>query len=170
MTTTISASPRTLADSAPQLIQHDRIHTQRGSISRATLPDPAHLQPSLAKRRIKADRHLLSGLGRMRNTSTRRSSSKAIGKRMFFLLSGRHHMRKVVSLSYEHVPQLDKKASLVSQYRLPSFRDGFPDWIQDTNQMNSMQSKIALERVSNWQENAGMQLPSILTLLKREWY
>lgn len=79
-------------------------------------------------------------------------------------------MRKVVSLSYEHVPQLDKKASLVSQYRLPSFRDGFPDWIQDTNQMNSMQSKIALERVSNWQENAGMQLPSILTLLKSEWY
>lgn len=88
---------------------------------------------------------------------------------MFFLLSERHYMQKAVSLFYENVLQLDKKASIVSQYRLPSFRDGFSHWVEDTSHMESMQSEIALDRVRRWQENAGLQLPSISTLLKREF-
>ena len=89
---------------------------------------------------------------------------------MFFLLSERHYLQKAVSLFYENAPQLDKKALLVSQYRLPSFRDGFSHWLEDTSHMDTMQSEIPLDRVCRWQENAGLDLPSISTLLKRESY
>ena len=58
------------------------------------------------------------------NISKRRSSQKAMAKRMFFLLSQRHYMQKLAS-PYEIVLQLDKKSS--PQYRLPSFLDGFSD-------------------------------------------
>lgn len=113
---------------------------------------------------------MLSELGRARNTSIRRSSHKAMGKRIFYLLSGRHHMQKLVALPYERVLQLDKSASLVSHHRLPSFRDGFSPWIQDSGHIDSLQSEIAVDEISSGQENAGLQLPTILTLLKREWY
>lgn len=99
----------------------------------------------------------------------RRSSHKAMGKRIFFLLSKHHHMQKLLPPSYENVLLLNKKASLVSQYRLPSFRDGFSDWVQDTRQMNAMQSELAQDRVYNWLENVEMQLPGISTLLEWEW-
>ena len=170
MTTTISASPQTLADPAPQLTHHDPIYTHRGLFNRVALPNPASLPPSLAKRRTKADRCMLSELGRTRNISIRHSSHKAMRKRIFFLLSGRHHMQKLLSLSYERVLQLDKRASLVSQYRLPSFRDGFSPWIQDSGHMDSLQSEITADDVSSGREKAGSRLPTILTLLEREWY
>ncbi|KAF6230373.1 hypothetical protein HO133_004715 [Letharia lupina] len=170
MATPTSASPQTLADSAPQRTQHNSIYTPRGLFNQVTLPNPSHLQPSLAKRRTKADQRLLSEFGLSKNTPMRRSSHNAMGKRMFFLLSGHHHMQKVVPPSYEHALQLDKKALLVSQYRLPSFREGFSDWIQDTSLMDPMQSEITVDRLSRGQENSGLHLPSIVTLLKREWY
>lgn len=170
MTTTISVSPQTLVDSAPQLTKHDPIYTQHGLFNRVALPDPTHFQPSLIKRRTKADQRLLFELGRTKNTSKRRSSHKAMGRRMYFLLSGRHHMQKLVSSSYENALQLDKKVSLVSKCRLPSFRDGFSVWVQNASHMNPKPSDMTLDRVSSWQDNAGSQLPSILTLLKRDWY
>lgn len=79
-------------------------------------------------------------------------------------------MQHLVSLSYERVLQLDKEASLVSQYRLPSFRDGFSPWIQDSSHMDLLQLETAVDEISGGQENAGLQLPNILTLLRREWY
>ena len=79
-------------------------------------------------------------------------------------------MRKAWPTSCETVLQLDKKTSLVSQYRLPSFRDGFSDSVQDIGHMHPVQSEIARDRVACWQEDAGLRLPSILTLLKSEWY
>lgn len=79
-------------------------------------------------------------------------------------------MQKLVALPYERVLQLDKSASLVSHHRLPSFRDGFSPWIQDSGHIDSLQSEIAVDEISSGQENAGLQLPTILTLLKREWY
>lgn len=170
MTTTISSTPQTLADSAPQLTQHGPIYAHHSPFNRVPLPDPSHLRPTHAKRRIKADRHLLFELDRTKNASKRRSSHRAMGKRMFFLLSERHYMQKVVPLLYGKVLHLDQKASLVSQYRLPAFRDGFSHWVEDTTQMKPMQSQIALDSVSWWQENAGLQLPSISTLLKRGLY
>ena len=101
MTTTISASPQTMVDSATQLTKHDPMYSQHSLFNPVGLPDPAHLQPSLAKRRTKADRRLLFELGRTKKTSTRRSSHKAMGKRMFFRLSGRHHMQTSVPPSHE---------------------------------------------------------------------
>lgn len=169
MATTISASPQTLADSAPQLTRHDHLYNHYGLCSRVSLPDPTHLQSSLAKRRSNADRRLLFELGRSKSILTRRSSHKAMGKRMFFILSGRHHIQKLVSPSYERISQLDKKPSVVLQYRLPSFRDGFSDWALDSNHMKPIQSEIPVDTVSDWQEDAGSQLPSIPTLLKRAW-
>ena len=170
MTTTISPPPQTSADWAPQLTLHGPIYAHHGLFDRVALPDPKNLQPSLAKRRIKADRRLLFELDRTKKASKRRSSHKAMGKRIFFLLSERHYMQKAVSLFYENVLQLDKTASLVSQYRLPSFRDGFSHWVEDISHMEPMQSEIALDRVCWWQESAGLELPSISTVLKRELY
>ena len=79
-------------------------------------------------------------------------------------------MQKLVSSSHDNALQLDKKVSLVSQCRLPSFRDGFSVWVQNPGHMNPMPSDITLDRVSTWQDNAGFQLPSILTLLERDLY
>lgn len=159
-----------MADLATQLTQHGAIYTSYGLFNRVSLPDPTHLQTSIAKRRTKADRRLLFELGRTKRTSTRRSSHKAMGKRVFFLLSGRHHMQDSLLPSYENVLQLDKEASILPQYRLPSFREGFSEWAQDVSHMNPMQSEIALDKVSSWQESAGSQFPGILTLLKRQCY
>lgn len=170
MTTTISASPQTMVDSATQLTKHDPMYSQHSLFNPVGLPDPAHLQPSLAKRRTKADRRLLFELGRTKKTSTRRSSHKAMGKRMFFRLSGRHHMQTSVPPSHEDIIRLDKKVSLVSQCRLPSFRDGFSVWIQDTRHLNPIEGEIAISQGSGWEENAGLRLPSIQILLEREWY
>ena len=170
MTTTIPASPQTLADSAPQLLHHDPLHTYRAELNRMALPDPTKIQPSLAKRRSRVDRRLLFELDRTKNISKRRSSHRAMGKRIFFLLSGRHHMQKMMPPSHEIVLGLDtKSSSLVSPHRLPSFRDGFSDWVQGTGHLDTIRSKIALETVSRRQENTGLQLPSIYTTLGREW-
>lgn len=79
-------------------------------------------------------------------------------------------MQKVVPPSYENALQLDmklyKKASLVSQNGLPSFREGFSDWIQDTSHMNSVQSENAVDRLSSGHEDSALPLPSIPKLLK----
>lgn len=167
MTTTISASPQTLADSASQLSHHDPLHTHRRVFDRKTLPDPTKLQPSRAKRRTRADRRLLSELGRAENVSTRRSSLKAMAKRIFFLLSERHHMQKPVPPSCEVVLQFDNRSSsFVSHYRLPSFREGFSDWVQDTGRFDIMQSEIALYRMARRKDNAGLHLPSVCTMLR----
>ena len=80
------------------------------------------------------------------NISKRRSSHKAMAKRMFFLLSQHHHMQKSASPSYEIVLQVDKKSS--PQYRLPSFLDGFSNLVQDTGHLDSMHSQTALKGVS----------------------
>ena len=170
MTTTISSPPQTFANSAPQLTLRGPIYAHHGFFNRVALPDPTHLPPSLSKRRIKADRRLLFELDRTKKASKRRSSHKAMGKRMFFLLSERHYMQRAVSLFYENVLQLDKKASLVSQYHLPSFRDGFSHWVENTSHAEPMQPEIPLDKVLRWQESAGLQLPSISTVLKRESY
>ena len=146
MTDTLSPSPQTLTDSAPQLIHDGSLYTYLGAFCRTALPDPTHLQPSLAKRRSRADRHLLSELGHTMNISKRRSSHKAMAKRMYFLLSQRHYLQKASSPFYEIVLQLDKKSS--AQYRLPSFLDGFSDSIQDTGDLDSMHSQTALKGVS----------------------
>ena len=167
MTTTISTSPQTLTDSAPQLIHDGPLCAYLGVFRRTALPDPTRLQPSLAKRRTRADRHLLSELGRAMNISKRRSSHKAMAKRMFFLLSRHHYMQKLMSPSYEIVLQLDKKSS--PQYRLPSFLDGFSDSVRDTGHLNSVHSQAALKGVSRRQEKAGWRLPSICTIPRREW-
>ena len=79
-------------------------------------------------------------------------------------------MQNLVPLPYENRLQLDEKAPLVSQYCLPSFRDGFSHWVEDTSHMKSAHSEIALDRVCRRQEKAGLQLPSVSTLLEREWY
>ena len=79
-------------------------------------------------------------------------------------------MPKLVPPSYEIVPQLDKKPSIASQYRLPSFRDGFSDWVQDTGHLDAMRSEVALNGMPYRQENAKLQLPSIFTTLRRGWY
>ena len=72
--------------------------------------------------------------------------------------------------SHEIVLRLDSKSSsLVSPFRLPSFREGFSDWVQDNGQLDSIRSKIALNTVSKRQENTGLQLPGIVTILGREW-
>ena len=168
MTTTISASPQTLTDSAPQLIHDGPLCAYLGAFCRTALPDPTCLQPSLAKRRSRADRHLLSELGRTMNISKRRSSHKAMAKRMFFLLSQHHYMQKSASPSYEIVLQLDQKSS--PQYRLPSFLDGFSDSVQDTGHLDSMHSQTALKGVSRRQEKAELRLPSTCTIPRREWY
>ena len=80
------------------------------------------------------------------NIAKRRSSHKAMAKRMFFLLSQRHYMQKVASPSYEIALQLDEKSS--PQYRLPSFLDGFSDSVQDIGHLDSMHSQTALKGVS----------------------
>ena len=159
-----------MADSAPQLNQQGPKYTAHRLSNRVVLPDPTHLREPVAKRRTKADRRLLFELGRTKGTSTRRSSHKAMGKRMFFLLSGRHNMQNSVPPPYENVLQLDEKALLLSDYRLPSFREGFSEWVQDISHMNPMQIEIALDKVSSWRENVGCQLPSIVTLLKGQCY
>ena len=79
-------------------------------------------------------------------------------------------MQKMVPLFYGKVLQLDQNASLVSQYRLPAFRDGFSYWVEDSSHLRPMQSQIPLDSVSWWPEDAGLQLPSISTLLKRGLY
>ena len=79
-------------------------------------------------------------------------------------------MPKLVPPSDEIVLQLDKKPSIVSQCRLPSFRDGFSDWIQDTGHLDGMRSEVALNGMPYRQENAISQLPSIFTTLRRGWY
>ena len=169
MTTTISASPQTLADSASQLFYRNSLDTHSGVFDRMALPDPTNLQPSLVKRRTRADRRLLSELGRTKNISKRRSSHKAMAKRMFFVLSGRHNMQKLVPPSYEVVLQLDEEpSSIVVQYRLPSFRDGFSDWVRDASLSDSIQSKIALNRMPRRKDNARLQLPSVFAILRRE--
>ena len=96
------------------------------------------------------------------NISKRRSSHKAMAKRMYFLLSQRHYMQKVASPSYEIVLQLDKKSS--AQYHLPSFLDGFSDAVQDTGNLDSMYSQTTPKGVSRRQEKAGLRLPSVCTI------
>ena len=88
---------------------------------------------------------------------------------MFFRLSGRHHMQTLVSFPYEDIIRLDTKVSLVPQCRLPSFRDDFSVWIQDTSHMNPIEAEIAVSRGSGREETAGLRLPSIQLLLEREW-
>ena len=77
-------------------------------------------------------------------------------------------MERSVPPSYEIVLRLDQKSC--SHYRLPSFRDGFSDWVQDTGHDDSMLSGIALKDVFRRQEKAGWQLPGICTILRRQWY
>ena len=146
MTTTIATSPQTLTDSASQLIHDGPLYAYLGMFCQTALPDPTCLQPSLAKRRTRADRHLLSELGRTVNIFKRRSSRKAMAKRMFFLLSQRHYMQKVASPSYEIALQLDREST--PRYRLPSFLDGFSDSVQGSGHLDSMHSQTALKGVS----------------------
>ena len=171
--TITSASPQTLADSKPQLIIHHDplLHTYRGLFNGGiALPDPANLQPSpTTKRRTRADRRLLSELGRTANPSKRRSTHKAIAKRVFFLLSGRRRLQKsMMPPSYEAVVlQLDKKPSSSRYYRLPSFRDGFFSHPGHNKDLHSKQVAL-LSRIpgpSRRQGNPGLQLPSVDTLL-----
>ena len=172
MTSTTSSSPQTLADLAPQLAQHDPLYTCSSLLNGTALPDPTRLRPSLAKRRTRADRRLLSELGRIKTMSMRRSSHKAMAKRIFFLFSGpRRRMRKLVPPSYEIVLRLDKRSAPLSQYRLPSFRDGFMERGQDSGVMNPTMPPTALPvtNTPEWQENAVAQLPSIFTLFGSEW-
>ena len=170
MTPTTSSSPQTLADSAPQPAQHDPLYTCRSLLNGKALPDPTRLRPSFAKRRTRADRRLLSELGRMKTIPMRRSSHKAMAKRIFFLFSGRRRrMRKLVPPSFEIVVQLDKRSALLSQYRLPSFRDGFTERGRDTWSMNpTTPPAFPVANAPGWQENAMSQLPSIFTLFGSE--
>lgn len=167
MTTTISASPQTLADSAKQLTHHGSIYRHRGLSHRVAFPNPTQLQPSLAKRRTKADHRLLSELDRTHSNSKRHFSHKAMGKRMFFLLSGRHHMEKLgPSSSYETVSTLEEKVSPKLNKQLPSFRDGFPHWCQDASHINAIQTEDDLNRTSSGQGDLRVRLPSISALLQ----
>ena len=168
MTTTPSAFPRTPADSAQHITQKAPSYINGDISNRATLPTPVHLDPPLAKRRTKADRRLLLELGRMRKPSRRRSSHKEMGKRMFFLLSGNHHMQKIMPPTYESPLEIDamhEKGPLVSQYRLPSFEEGFSEWIQDTSHMKPIQSEVIVEGSSGELDGTVLRLPSIETLL-----
>ena len=91
---------------------------------------------------------------------------------MFFLLSGNHHMQKTMPQSYESPLQLDvklhEKAPLVSQYRLPSFGEGFSDWIHDTSHMKPIESEVIVEGSSGEMDGTRLRLPSIGTLLGTE--
>ena len=78
-------------------------------------------------------------------------------------------MQKLLQSPYENVPQLAKQPAVALQERLPSFRDGFSDWAPDANHMRPMESEIVLDRASNWQGDAGSQLPGIPKLLQGEW-
>ena len=80
------------------------------------------------------------------NISKRRSSQKAMAKRMFFLLSQRHYMQKVATPSYEIALQLHGRSP--PQYRLPSFLDGFSDSVQESGHLDSMHSQTASKGVS----------------------
>ena len=88
---------------------------------------------------------------------------------MFFLLSGNHHMQKLVPPSYESPLELDvklhEKGPLVSQYRLPSFGEGFSDWICDTSHIKPVQSETTSEGSSGELDGSVLRLPSIETLL-----
>ena len=168
MTPTVSSSSQTLADSAPQLAQHDHLCACSSSFNGTALPDPTHLRPSPAKGRSRADRRLLSELGRVKTRSTRRSSHKAMAKRMFFLLSGRRRMRKLVPPSYELVLLLSTRSTLLSRYPLPSFRDAFTEWVPDTEALNPTPLALPVNGFAGWQEKAVSQLPSVFTLLGSE--
>ena len=91
---------------------------------------------------------------------------------MFFLLSGNHHLQKLVPPSYESPLELDvkmhEKGSLVSQYRLPSFGEGFSDWMNDTSHMKPITSEVIVEGSSGELDGAVLRLPSIETLLGTE--
>ena len=164
----MSASPETLGDSAPQLTQCHNLYNYQGSFNQTALPDPTHLRAPTARRRTKTDRRLLSELGRTKNIPMRRSSHKAMGKRMFFLLSGRHRMQKQLLPSHENFLRLDKRSFAVSQCCLPSFRDGFSDWVQDTRPTDPMQLEVDVSEASRWQESARLGLPSVLKTLGSE--
>ena len=91
---------------------------------------------------------------------------------MFFLLSGNRHMQKMMPPSYESPLEIDvkmhEKGPLVSQYRLPSFEEGFSDWIQDTSHMKPIQSEVIVEGSSGELDSTVLRLPSIETLLGTE--
>lgn len=76
-------------------------------------------------------------------------------------------MQKPVPPCYEVVLQFGNKFSpFVSHYRLPSFREGFSDWVQDTGHLDIIQSEIALYRMARRKDNAGLHLPSVCTMLR----
>ena len=81
-------------------------------------------------------------------------------------------MQKLVPPSYESLLELDvkmhEKGPLVSQYRLPSFGEGFSDWIYDTSHMKPVQSEVTVEGSSGELDGPVLRLPSIGTLLGTE--
>lgn len=78
-------------------------------------------------------------------------------------------MQKIVPPSYESPPELDvklhEKDPLVSQYCLPSFGEGFSDWMNDTSHMKPVQSVAIVEGSSGELDGPVLRLPSIETLL-----
>ena len=81
-------------------------------------------------------------------------------------------MQNLVPPSYESTLQLEvklhEKAPLVSQYRLPSFGEGFSDWIYDISYMKPVQSEVTREGSSGELDGPVLRLPSIGTLFKAE--
>ena len=169
MTNTISASPQTLADSLPQLTKHGPIYRHNALFHPLSLQHPSQLPPSLAKRRTKADRCLLLELDHTHSNSKRRSSHKAMGKRIFFLLSGHQHMPKTGPLSpYELVSAFGQKVSPKLKNRLPSFREGFPYWGQDASHTDPpMQIEDHLDGGTfNEKRDTRVHLPGVWSLLR----
>ena len=168
---TSSSSSQTFTDPTPHLAQHDPLYACSRLFNGTALPDPAHLRPSFAKGRTRADRHLLSELGRVKTTSMRHSSHKAMAKRMFFLFSGHRRMRDFVAPSCEIIRQLDERSPpLLSQYPLPSFRDGFTVLVQDTGDMGPTPPALLVNGGPGcWLENAVACSPSVSTSLGSEW-
>ena len=78
-------------------------------------------------------------------------------------------MQKIVPPTHESPLELDvklhEKAPLVSQYRLPSFEEGFSDWIHDTSHMKPVQSEVTSEGSSGEMDGTLLRLPGIETLL-----
>ena len=81
-------------------------------------------------------------------------------------------MQKLVPPSFESPLQLDvnlhEKAPLVSQYRLPSFEEGFSNWIHDSSHMKPIKSEVVEEGCSGEMEGPVLRLPGIESLLRTE--
>ena len=63
---------------------------------------------------------------------------------------------------------LHDKAPLESRYRLPSFAEGFSDWILDTSHMKPGRSVVTSGGVSGELDGLVLRLPSVGRLLGTE--